>query len=68
MKHKVDGHEGIYKDPDTGVIVSRASNDRNRYRIAKRQALANINSEHEINRLSKEIDEIKSLIKQLLDK
>ena len=35
---KVEGHQHIYKDPETGVISNRGSTERERYRNAKRQA------------------------------
>ena len=68
MKSKVDGHPNLIKDTTSGVIDIRGDDDRNRYRTAKRQALMNIDSQQEIARLSSEIDEIKSLLKQLVNK
>lgn len=68
MKHKVEGYANLYKDLNTGVIVNRESSDRDRYRIAKQQSLQTIESSNELKRLSDEIDEIKSLLKQLINK
>ena len=78
MKKKVAGYQNIYKDPDSGVIVNRESSDRNRYRIAKQQALQAKESQDEIGALKEELaelsglreemDELKSLLKQLLNK
>ena len=68
MKNKVEGHPNLVKDITSGVIHNRESNDRQRYRTAKRQALLNLDSQTEIARLSSEIDEIKSLLKQLVNK
>jgi len=75
MKHQVDGHKHLFKDPVTGVIVNRDNGDRQRYRIAKQQAQMNVDSQCEISELKKEvkelshlreeIDEIKSLLQQL---
>jgi len=75
---KVEGHPNLYKDPKTGVIVNRESNDRSRYRLAKQQAMLAMDSQIEISELKKEvkelsslkgeIDEIKDLLKQLLNK
>ena len=62
---KVQGHAELYKDTNTGVIINRASSDRDRYRIAKEQAMKSVNQETEIKRLSDEISEIKSLLQQL---
>ena len=68
MKNKVEGHPNLVKDSVSGVIHNREINDRDRYRTAKRQALMNLDSQTEIARLSSEIDEIKSLLKQLVNK
>ena len=68
MKTKVEGHQNIYKDTDTGVIVNRESSERSRYRIAKQQALMNSQSQDDIKQLTDEVNELKSLIKQLLNR
>ena len=68
MKTKVEGHQNIYKDTDTGVIVNRESSERSRYRIAKQQALLNAQSQDDIKQLTEEVNELKSLIKQLLNR
>lgn len=68
MKHKVEGHSSIYKDMETGVIVNRATTERDRYRMAKKQALLNLESQKEVSELRSEVNELKSLIKQLLEK
>ena len=68
MKNPVEGHPNLYKDSETGVITNRATSERERYRIAKRQALSNMNTESELASLRSEIDEIKSLLHQLVNK
>tara|TARA_Y100000356_G_C11179180_1_gene245875 strand:- start:454 stop:663 length:210 start_codon:yes stop_codon:yes gene_type:complete len=68
MKSPVNGHPGLYKDTETNVIVNRAQTDRERYRIAKQQALSSKNTETELAELRGEIDEIKSLLQQLINK
>lgn len=67
MKHRVDGHQSLYKDVDSGVIVNREDNDRSRYQLAKRQAYDNIDSKRELADVRKELDDIKSLLKQILN-
>ena len=62
---KVDGFSGIYKDDESGVILNRGSSERDRYRLAKEQALKNLQSQNEIEDLKGELDEIKTLLKQL---
>ena len=78
MKSKVDGHNNLYKDDKTGVITNRETSERQRYRLAKQQALMNLSSQGEIAELKKELkdlsslrdemDEIKGLLHQLLNK
>ena len=78
MKSKVDGHNNLYKDNKTGVITNRETSERQRYRLAKQQALMNLSSRDEIADLKKELkdlsslrdemDEIKGLLHQLLNK
>lgn len=63
---RVDGYNGIYKDSDTGVIVNRESSDRERYKLAKENAVKNMESREEIKDLKKELDEIKTLLKKLV--
>lgn len=77
-KVQVEGHKHLYKDPDTGVIVNRDTSDRERYRVAKRQAKANIEAQEQIQELREEVkelselvdevSELKDLLKQLLSK
>ena len=68
MKSPIEGHPDLFKDTETGLIVNRGSSDRDRYRVAKQQALATKNTEQELSSLREEIDEIKSLLKQLINK
>ena len=67
MKSQVEGHPNLYKDTDTGVIVNRAVSDRERYQIAKQQSRTSMNTEQELSSLREEINEIKSLLKQLVN-
>ena len=64
--NKVEGHEGLYKDPLSDVIVNRAHMDRQKYLQMKRQAHLNISSQNEISELKHEVEELKTLIKQLI--
>jgi uncharacterized membrane protein len=68
MKSPIEGHPNLFKDTDTGVIVNRSSSERDRYKIAKEQSRKSLNTEQEISSLRDEIDEIKSLLKQLINK
>ena len=68
MKHPVEGHPNLYKDSETGVISNRANSDRERYLIAKNQSRMNQNNSIELESLRNEIDEIRSLLHQLIGK
>ena len=68
MKSPIDGHPELYKDTASGVIVNRADTDRERYRIAKQQSRSSLNTQNELADLRGEIDEIKSLLHQLINK
>lgn len=65
---KVEGHDDLYKNMETGVILNRSSSDRDRYRIAKQQALQNLESQQEIQNLKNEVGEIKELLHLLISK
>ena len=68
MKNKVEGHPNLVKDTHTGVIDVMGNTERQRYRTAKKQALMNMDSQAEIARLTSEINELKSLVTQLINK
>jgi len=68
MKQPVEGHSNLYKDTETGVIVNRSTSERDRYRIAKQQSRRSLDTEQELSSLREEMDEIKSLLKQLINK
>ncbi len=68
MKHPVEGYPSLYKDSETGVISNRSDSERERYLIAKNQSRMNQNNSVELESLRSEIDEIKSLLQQLLIK
>ena len=65
---RVEGHQGLYKDDETGVIINRSNSERDRYRISKEQALKNIKSQQDIDEMKQELSELKHLLKQFLRK
>jgi len=58
---RIQGHDNLYKDSETGVINNRNTSDRERYRLAKQQSVDNIT-------LRQEVNELKTLVKQLLER
>jgi len=60
---KVKDHPHLYRDEDTGAILSYDT-------VGYNQRLSNIerqkSQEHELNEMKKDIDEIKSLLKEFL--
>lgn len=66
MKAKVEGHVNIYKDTQSEVIVNRENHERSKYRLAKEQAMQNLQSQYEIQKINNEISEIKALLQQLV--
>ena len=65
---KVEGHQGLYKDEESGVIINRSNSERDRYRISKEQSMKNIKSQEDINDMKQELTELKHLLKQFLRK
>jgi hypothetical protein len=68
VKHKIEGHQELFKDENSGVIVNRSLVDRERYRLAKKTAQDNLESKQEISKLKNDVSEIKYLLQQLLRK
>ena len=66
-KQKCEGHEGFLKDDETEVIIQRNPTDRERYRLMKRTHALNSEAQHQVAELKSEINELKSLVKQLLE-
>ena len=67
MKNKVEGYNNVFKDENTGVITNNNNSDRERYRLAKQQAKKNMESQDEIKELKEELNDIKALLKQLIN-
>jgi len=68
MKRNVEGFTNLQKDMNTGVVLNNDTSGRERYRMAKRAALQNIESQRTIVEMRQEIDELKDLVKQMLNK
>jgi len=66
MKERVEGHQNLVKDSDSGVIINRGDTDRERYRIAKRNAIENAKTREELDKIKNDLDDIKHILKQLI--
>ena len=68
---KVEGHDGLVRDQNTGAILNTNSLDYDKY-VAQRDA-KNVehkkteNIERDISTLRQELDEIKSLLRELVN-
>jgi len=64
MKHiKVKNEDGLYRDSDTGAIINT---DRSAFEKYKKSRNKFQNMEQELDYVKGELDEIKSLLKELL--
>tara|TARA_R100000234_G_C4865950_1_gene121200 strand:+ start:342 stop:542 length:201 start_codon:yes stop_codon:yes gene_type:complete len=61
----VEGHKHLYRDEKTGAIINY---DMQGYREYKNLKNKKISEEQEIKRLRSDIDEIKSLLHEVLNK
>jgi hypothetical protein len=68
---KVQGHEGLVRDTSTGAIINTNKSELDNYlrqrAIAEQKDLQISKQAEDINNMKEEIQEIKSLIYQLLD-
>ena len=70
--YKVEGHTSLVKNPQTGVILNVNTTDVERAR--KRKAAKNLKKEseqnmtNEINQLRSDVNDLKSMIQQLIEK
>jgi len=70
--YKVDGHSNLVKNPNTGVILNvntaelGRAKTRKTAKILKRESEQNI--VNEVNQLRSDMDDIKSMLQQLIEK
>tara|TARA_B100001109_G_scaffold35313_1_gene27673 strand:+ start:692 stop:913 length:222 start_codon:yes stop_codon:yes gene_type:complete len=68
---KVEGHGGLYRDSTTNSIVNRNTSDYNRYmsqKKTKNKETEKVDTmEQDLAHLKNEINEIKSLLKELVN-
>jgi endonuclease/exonuclease/phosphatase (EEP) superfamily protein YafD len=69
---KVNGHEGLVRDAKSGAILNTSKEEYKNYMIARERALQQKvlieQQQKEIQSLKSEFSEMKSLLKQLLEK
>ena len=71
-KYKIDGHQDLARDPETNSIINVNSSEYMRYlsqrdiKSKKNQKVQTI--EEDLDKMKDEIQEIKSLLKELLRK
>ncbi|MBU46043.1 MAG: hypothetical protein CMD28_01305 [Flavobacteriales bacterium] len=61
----VEGHKNLYRDEDSGAIINHDNQGYRQYLQLKNKKLT---EEEEIKRLRSDIDEIKSLLYEVLNK
>ena len=61
----VNGHKNLYRDEDSGAIINHDNQGYRQYLQLKNKKLT---EEEEIKRLRSDIDEIKSLLYEVLNK
>jgi hypothetical protein len=62
---KVEGSNSLYRDKETGAIIDFGQSEYNAY-ISQRQR--RINEKNEFDRMKNDIEEIKSLLKEFLNR
>lgn len=60
----VNGHPNLYRDEDSGAIINYDSTSYNQYMIASKNRKI---QEQELKQIKQDIDEIKSLLKEIID-
>ena len=68
---KVKGHDNLYKNEKTGLLVHKADQARDnlkeQYRLARRHALTNIENRDELRDIRKDVEELKELKEEMKD-
>ena len=62
---KVEGHPHLYRDEQTGAIVNMNGVD---YGNRLKQISSSKNEKYKLNKMREDIDELKGLLRQLLEK
>ena len=62
---KVDGHSHLYRDEKTGAIINRNNTE---YQNRLRKIKSTETQKEDLNKMREDIDELKGLLRQLLEK
>ena len=62
---KVEGHSQLYRDQKTGAIVNHNSTE---YQNRLRKIKSTETQKEDLNKMREDIDELKGLLRQLLEK
>ena len=60
----VEGHKNLFRDPRTGAIVNKNMNEYSNYKMDRKRKM---DQKEELDEMKRDIDEIKSLLKQLVN-
>jgi hypothetical protein len=60
----VEGHKNLFRDPRTGAIVNKNMNEYSNYKMERKRKM---DQKEELDEMKRDIDEIKSLLKQLVN-
>ena len=60
----VEGHKNLFRDPQTGAIVNKNMNEYSNYKMERKRKM---DQKEELDEMKRDIDEIKSLLKQLVN-
>ena len=61
---RVEGHQHLYRDEKTGAIINTDTNSYNQYLSSIQRKKS---QKKELSDMRKEIDELKSMLKEILD-
>lgn len=61
---RVEGHKNLYRDEETGAIVNYDDSEYNQYMLSKKEKII---QKKEIESIRMELDEIKTLLKEILN-
>lgn len=61
---RIEGHKNLYRDENTGAVVNCDESEYNQYMLSKKEKII---QKKEIESIRMELDEIKTLLKEILN-